>query len=482
MPMCEFDARRMRDMYLPINEKRIPAKVWLWAEKNAQPFSTKWAVLLEPFDFDNLLIRTFACKKIRNRRNEPHKTYVMETMREVPGHNLLIRRNMYCGACRGWEVYFPPASDAAVYNWPEYGVYTDIKNRPGISYTIINPELIKQTEKFKYCGLQEKSGINTIEYLHTYLKNPGVEYFAKKGLIPHKSLVNKAMKDGNFRKWLRSLAPDTVKEVNIYGPTATLKAYKEHKKIRVASNEVTEHLQLCRKANIYARDVVKAGWKPERVNEYLNPKNQKHCWRWDIYRDYIEAAVYLGLDLKDTKNAFPQDLIRMHDLRIDEMHSKKAEEDKKAQAELYARFESAAEALKRFEIAGAFCIVIPTSPADLKKEGDALHHCVGKMGYDKKMADGRSFIAFLRRPEDLNTPFVTLEFNLQNKRLQQCYADHDKKPQEDVEAFAQEWAEKVTEMLKAEEREQRRLAELAAEEEERQRVARNRAERMVATA
>lgn len=482
MAMCEFDARRMRDMYLPINEKRIPAKVWLWAEKNAQPLCTMWCVLLEPFDYDNLLVRTFACKKIRNRRNEPHKTYVMETMREVPGHNMLIRRNMYCGACSGWQVYFPPASDAADYNWPEYGVYTDIKNRPGISYTILNPELILQTEKFKYCGLQEKSGINTIEYLHTYLKNPGVEYFAKKGLIPHKSLVNKAMKDGNFRKWLRSLAPDTVKEVNLYGPTATIKAYKEHKKIRVASNEVTEHLQLCRKANNYARDVVKAGWKPERVNEYLNPVNQKHCWRWDIYRDYIDAVVYLGLDLKDTKNAFPQDLMRMHDLRIDEMHSKKAEEDKKAQAELYARFESAAEALKRFEIAGAFCIVIPTSPADLKKEGDALHHCVGKMGYDKKMADGRSFIAFLRNPDDMKKPFVTLEYNLQNKRLQQCYADHDKKPQEDVEAFAQEWAEKVTEMLKAEEREQRRLAELAAEEEERQRVARNRAERMVAPA
>lgn len=482
MAMCEFSASRMRDMYLPIKEMRIPQKVRSWAEKNAYPYFVSWCVWLEPFDYDNLLFRTFACKKIRNRRNEPHTICVMETMREVPGHNMLIRRNMYCGACSGWQVYFPPSSDAADYSWPEYGVYTDIKNRPGISYTILNPEKIAETEKFKYCGLKQGSQINTIEYLHQYLQNPGVEYFAKNGLIPYKSLVNKAMKDGNFRKWLRSLAPDTVKEVNLYGPTATIKAYKEHKKIRAASNEVTEHLQLCRKANHYARDVVKAGWKPERVNEYLNPKNQKQSWRWDIYRDYIEAVVYLGLDLTDTKNAFPQDLMRMHDLRIDEMHSKKAEEDKKAQAELYARFESAAEALKRFEIAGAFCIVIPTSPADLKKEGDALHHCVGKMGYDKKMADGRSFIAFLRRPENLNTPFVTLEYNLNYKRLQQCYADHDKKPQEDVEAFAQEWAEKVTEMLKAEEREQRRLAELAAEEEERQRVARNRAERMVATA
>lgn len=482
MAMCEFGANRMRDMYLPIKEMRIPQKVRRWAEKNAQPLCTMWCVLLEPFDYDNLLFRTFACKKIRNRRNEPHKIYVMETMREVPGHNMLLRRNMYCGACSGWQVYFPHASDAADYNWPEYGVYTDIKNRPGISYTILNPELILQTEKFKYCGLKPGSQINTIEYLHRYLQNPGVEYFAKKGLIPHKSLVNKAMKDGNFRKWLRSLAPDTVKEVNLYGPTATLKAYKEHKKIRAASNEVTEHLQLCRKANNYARDVVKAGWKPERVNEYLHPENQKHCWRWDIYRDYIEAVVYLGLDLKDTKNAFPQDLKRMHDLRIDEMNSKKAAEDEEKRKELYERFAAAADGLKRFECAGAFCIVIPTSPQDLVYEGNALCHCVGKMGYDKKMADGRSFIAFLRNPEDIKKPFVTIEYNLKDKRLQQCYGAHDKNPDDAPYKFAEQWAMKVTETLKAEEREQRRLAELAAEEEERQRVARNRAERMVATA
>lgn len=483
MPMCEFSAHRVRDMYLPIKEMRIPARVYRWADKNAEPLCIKWCVLLEPFDYDNLLARTFACKKIRNRRNEPYTTYVMETMREVPGHNTLLRREMYCQPMGGWMVYFRYPTDVTpLESWAEVGVYTDIKNRPGISYTIINPEIIRETEKFKYCGLQEKSQLNTIAYLHQYLENPGVEYFAKKGLIPHKSLVNKAMKDGNFRKWLRSLAPETVRDVNLYGPTATIKAYKEHKKFSAAYNEITEHLQLCRKVNQYARDVVKAGWKPERVNEYLNPKNQKQCWRWDLYRDYIEAVAYLGLDLKDTKNAFPQDLKRMHDLRIDEMRSKQAAEDAEKRKELYKRFAAAADGLKRFECAGAFCIVIPTSPQDLVKEGAALFHCVGKMGYDKKMADGRSFIAFLRNPEDVNKPFVTIEYNLQTKRLQQCYAAHDKNPDEAPYKFAEEWAKNVTETLKAEEREQKRLAELAAEEEERQRVARNRAERMVATA
>lgn len=482
MPMCEFGAHRMRDMYLPIKEMRIPAKVWRWAEKNAEPLSVKWAVWLEPFDYDNLLIRTFACKKIRNRRNEPHTTYVMETMREVPGHDMLLRREMYCQPIGGWTVYFRYPTDVTPLKEWVCGVYTDIKNRPGISYTIINWELIKQTEKFKYCGLQEKSEIDTIEYLHTYLKNPGVEYFAKKGIIPHKSLVNKAMKDGNFRKWLRGLSEKSVWQVNCYGPTAVLTAYRKHISIMAAYDQNLEHRRLVSKVHDYAREVAKAGWKPEKIDEYMKIGNHKNCWRWDMYRDYIEAVVYLGLDLKDTKNAFPQDLKRMHDLRIDEMNSKKAAEDAEKRKELYKQFKKAADRLKRFECSGAFCIVIPTSPADLQREGSALHHCVGKCGYDKKMADGRSFIAFLRRPEDLDKPFVTLEFNLKDKRLQQCYAEYDKPPAEDVSEFAKEWAEKVIDALKAEEREQRRLAELAAEEEERQRVARNMAARMEATA
>lgn len=482
MATCEISARRMRDYYLPVKEMRTPAAVKKWAEKTAPPYSVAWCAFLEPYDYDNLLVRTFAAKKIRDRRNEPYRIEILETMREVPGHNQLIRRNMYCSACSGWQVYFPPASDAADYSWPEYGVYTDVKNRPGITCHLLNPERIAQAEKFRFCGYNPKSELNPIEYLHRYTENPGVEYFAKKGLRLFKSLVNKAAKDGNFRKWLRSLAPETVHAANLNGPAATLAAYKQHKSIWQTSREISEHLQLCRKVNHYAREVVKAGWRPERVQEYMEPKNQKQCWRWDMYSDYITAAAYLKLDLKDTKNAFPQDLKRMHDLRIDEMHSKQAAEDEEKRKELYRRFAEQAARLERFALAGAFCIIIPHSPEDLKAEGDSLKHCVGKMGYDKKFAEGRSFIAFLRDPAAVEKPFVTLEYSLKDKKLLQCYGYHDSKPEEAVEEFAQKWAAGVTEALKAEEREERRLAEKAAAEEERQRVARNRAQRMEATA
>lgn len=485
MARCEFSAQRMRDYYLPVNERRPPAAVKKWAEKNATPYSVAWAVYLEDYDDGNLLVRTFAAKRIRDSRKERHRLEIMETMREVPGHEQLIRREMYCSACGGWSVYFPPENDITPYHWIESGVYTDIKNRPGITSTILNPEKIATAEKFRFCGYDPKSDLQPISYLHEYMRNPGVEYFAKIGLIPRKSLVNKATKDGNFRKWLRSLAPATIHEANLYGPAATIAAYKQHKTIKKAWGDTNAHLSLAREINRHARPAVKAGWSPERIDAYIKAQVKNipaGRGLLNTYGDYITAVAFLGYNLKDTKVAFPADFMRMHDLRIDEMEAKKAEEDKEKRKELYRQFAEKAESLKRFELAGAFCIVIPHSPEDLRKEGAALNHCVGRMGYDKKFAEGRSFIAFLRDPAALDRPFVTLEYDIKRKVLAQCYGARDSKPDDAVGAFAEAWAAKVTETLQAEEREARRLAEEAAAEEERQRVARNRAARMEATA
>jgi polysaccharide pyruvyl transferase WcaK-like protein len=92
------------------------------------------------------------------------------------------------------------------------------------------------------------------------------------------------------------------------------------------------------------------------------------------------------------------------------------------------------------------------------------------------MAEGRDFIAFLRKADAIGKPFVTLEYNLKNQRLQQCYGERDSRPAPEVQAFAEAWAEKVTETLKEEERERKRAEAAAAEEEERQRLIRNRRE------
>ena len=82
-----------------------------------------------------------------------------------------------------------------------------------------------------------------------------------------------------------------------------------------------------------------------------------------------------------------------------------------------------------------YAIFIAKSPAELVKEGNALSHCVGYNGYDRKMAKQETLIFFVRKIDDLDTPFVTLEYSIKQKKILQCYAYGNKKPDDKVIEF-----------------------------------------------
>ena len=268
-------------------------------------------------------------------------------------------------------------------------------------------------------------------------------------------------KDGNFRKWLRTLPQSEVKMANWCGPTATIEAYKTHGTILECSSRLEEHRRLRNMIRRHAKEILAAGHTPEKIREYILSLGKGNFYHnLGLYGDYIRAAAYLHLDLNDTKVAFPRELKRMHDMRIAQMAALKEKEDRKRKRKMAQRFREVSQELKRFErTAGAFCIVIPNVRQDLVKEGNALHHCVGVMGYDLKMADGKTFIAFLRKAGAKTVPFVTIEYSLTSKKILQIYGDHDSKPEAEVIKFAKEWEDNVTKRLKAAEARARKKAE-----------------------
>jgi hypothetical protein len=66
---------------------------------------------------------------------------------------------------------------------------------------------------------------------------------------------------------------------------------------------------------------------------------------------------------------------------------------------------------------GIFSIVVPKEMTEISKEGVRLHHCVGS--YAQFVFHGYTDILFLRRNEELDTSFYTIE--VQNGRLQQIH-------------------------------------------------------------
>ena len=431
--MCLSGIPRTYATYIPYKEMRIPKEVRKAVDK-LKPSGcgqTHWLCWFQEYEGE-LLARIFAAKKTKARGTE-----LFEVMRETIGGTFYIQRNIYYEGMAGWRCWFPAENEIIPDDWSTIMV----DKMPGVWIEILNTEAIYTVDKFKYCGYT--GGFPAAPYLRMYLEEPGIEFFAKKQLRPTKTLVAKAKKDPNFRKWIRKLTPEEVHSANIYGPAAVLEAYKQK---TTDFYEVSNYLAEIRKRHravnsIGARAAVKKGkWDPEKILNYC--KNQPGLFNYNAYGDYIQACDYLQLDLKDTKVAFPKDFRRMHDLRIDQMNSKKAAEDRKKRAELYAQFREVAETVKPYEcIAEGFAIVIPLDPSELIREGKVLQHCVGIMGYDKKEAERRSFIAFLRRADDIKTPFVTIEFGFKSKSVLQCYGAKDSRPSDEIRAFVDRWAD-----------------------------------------
>ena len=173
----------------------------------------------------------------------------------------------------------------------------------------------------------------------------------------------------------------------------------------------------------------------------------------------ICISITYALAISLTWIRYPKDFLRWHDIRIEERRVIEADQERlrkeqarKEQEKLVKAFLKAAK--KYLPLAGFnkdkdYAIFIAQSPAELVKEGNALSHCVGHNGYDKKMAKQETLIFFVRKIEELDKPFVTLEYSLKSKKVLQCYAYKNTKPEEKVLEFVnKKWLPYANKQLK----------------------------------
>ena len=166
-----------------------------------------------------------------------------------------------------------------------------------------------------------------------------------------------------------------------------------------------------RRTNIAARHLKGLKVKRELLSEiphYLEKGNYK----WADYRDYLELSKEFGRDINDRGVLFPSDLMAQHDNLV-ELKREKMEREEELRRIKERRNRIAAA--KRFdkknggifnEIIKEFakCInkankksqdlklVIPNSKLQFVDIGNTLHNCVGVMGYDKRMLEGKCLI------------------------------------------------------------------------------------------
>ena len=150
------------------------------------------------------------------------------------------------------------------------------------------------------------------------------------------------------------------------------------------------------------------------------------------YEDYMNQLAILHLPT-DKSSRFPGDFYRVHE-ELSEMiraqeDSFKAAADKKKNAMLKNQIRSI-KALYEVE-SKDYVIIWPKSKNDFILEGQLQHNCVS--GYFDKVATGKTTVFFLRKKEDRNTPFCTVEFT--NGKLIQCRTIYNREAPEDVQKY-----------------------------------------------
>ena len=297
--------------------------------------------------------------------------------------------------------------------------------------TVVNPQYPLQLKAFRYSAIEIQKPVCPVTYLRTYLQYPQVEYLVKLGLgkfTGSTMILRRIGKDNRFCKWLIAHKTElqnkhfyidvVLRSYRTGTPLETLQAYREVKTMLVHDSRLNGIREMF------------VGKERDRFFAYISQqKTNLHT-----YADYIKACEYLGLDMTKERNRFPHDFQRWHDIRIDQYATKKADEDKEKRKELYAQFAAVAE--KYLALQGKsdqeYAVFIARSPAELIREGEVLHHCVGRMNYDQRFIREESLIFFVRRIAEPDTPFVTVEYSLSQKRVLQCYGDTDTRPDDNV--------------------------------------------------
>lgn len=205
---------------------------------------------------------------------------------------------------------------------------------------------------------------------------------------------------------------------------------------RVSNNdlEVYDQLILSKPGNLTQ--------KLNKVLGYINSNFREYHGLWGTLKElnHLDESEYPLLPKPDKIN----DLIIPMRTKIKEYENAHLFET------LNARYNTILETVKKFEFAGSkFSIVCPKAVQELDVEGEVLHHCVGS--YKHNVAAGQEIILFLRKNNDPNTPFYTIDLDRDGfiRQIHTKYnGDIKDDPEKDaLKEFLMEWGDKKSDIV-----------------------------------
>lgn len=290
--------------------------------------------------------------------------------------------------------------------------------------------------KYEHCGWSVNSGIQILDYLDCWRISRGVEFLGKSQLwkLITPSFVHKLATDRGLFNFFRS-------HLNEIRQPSCIGGYYCAYSIAEIAHAYHHNMSLAD-----ARFAIRAryAFRDYRNHCVLPPSVDKcallkWCMKNDVteteYCRYAEYVRECGEDITAFGVTMPRNFKATLEAYEERAHRKEARRLAKERKAYNSGIQSVAEAfamlsrLKRHGLA----VVLPMNVKQLIYEGNAMQNCIGRMGYDKRICDGKSLIVFLYKD---GKPFVDIEIDREHWTVRQCYTKCNQNPEEKINAFA----------------------------------------------
>ena len=294
---------------------------------------------------------------------------------------------------------------------------------------------------------------------------PAIEKAAKAGLKKFViQSIHKKSRLPNHRKLIEILGINSclLKQlVKMDGGIAGLSWLQKMKNTQKWISE--DILRYFEKHNISTIDVafIENQMSPQQIYHYLRRMEKESGLPVEkiltIWRDYLSMAKKIGENLKDSIVYRPRELERRHDeavIALQEIDTKQRAEELR---EKFPNLEKVCREITPIYQSlkdEKYAVLVPQKIEDIIKEGKALHHCVGTQEcYFDRISRKTSYIVFLRRQEELEKEFYTMEIEPDGNIVQKS-KDYNRTGEdyEEAEPFLKKWKKNVLKKIRNQEK------------------------------
>ena len=214
--------------------------------------------------------------------------------------------------------------------------------------------------------------------------------------------------------------------------------------------KLPEELEMCRRfGTAGVTELAEDGRPVMKIVRYINRQIEKYPRdksriALSTLEDYWKLAKKVGEQLRTDEERYPQHLVAAHDAMLARVKFKESEELKEG-------FRKQFERLSAYSFTADGLLIRPVrDEQELIFEGKALHHCVAT--YAKTHSQGERVILLIRRQEEPEVPFYTLNLNTKTLHVIQNHGAYNKLQTDEVKAFETKWLEYIMRMNAQKER------------------------------